>query len=716
MELVPTGPTIADGPLAATSSVRADPLTRACRIGAAIGLIPYLAILWDFGFHPMRRMTADGLNADFFDVQARALFDGHFHVPPGSLGIEAFIVDGRHYMYFGVFPAILRMPILLVTDGLDGKLTAPSMLLGWFVLVLALTRLIRLVRTAVVGDRPVESREAVLCGMLMASTVGGSVLLYVASQPWVYHEVYVWNVALTIGAAASLVAVWDRADRRNLAIAFAFTLATMLNRAPAGWAMAVAAIATGGWMAWSRRASPDARTGRRRGMWLAAGGAMSIVVGSAVNMAKFGHVFRFPLDKQLWTKMSIHRRLVLQANDGRIDGPQFIATTLRAYFRPDGVRFVRHFPFITPPATPPSPVGDVTLDESFRTASITATMPFLLVLAVWGLVVVVRSRGTGIAKVRLPLAGTILLLYGVVAFGYVAPRYTSEFIPALAFAGAVGVVDISRRLAGRRTRVAPVLSIVLTLLATYGTVANGAIALVNERQRWRGSPLEQLIELQVQVGRVTGNPVRDLVRNVDELPPRGLADELAVVGDCDALYVGTGELSGSWIPVQFRERSFRLTVGADGLAPGSFRLMWFSGYTLRRLHVQVGLDRRIRLVLIGTPPDTAGHWLRAEPGDVITVNVHGNTARNQFVATATVESASPTTSRVDAPMTEWDRQFLGVAITPRVVTGSDAEAAAIGVVARTVELPAPALCDSLRAERQTASAGPSAASRISPAR
>lgn len=170
------------------------------------------------------------------------------------------------------------------------------------------------------------------------------------------------------------------------------------------------------------------------------------------------------------------------------------------------------------------------------------------------------------------------------------------------------------------------------------------------------------------------------------------------MGDCDALYVGTGKTSGSWVPVQFRDHVFRLEVGDGGLRPGSLSLMWFSGYTLRRLHVQVGLQGQVRVTLIGTPPDASGLWLDAAPGDVVVVTVVGDTARSQFVATARVEGGDDdVVSRVDAPMTEWDQQFLGVPIIPRQTLGSATDAARIGVTANDIPGSVPGLCDDLRA-------------------
>ena len=64
--------------------------------------------------NPLRAVPYD----NFYDLQARAMFHGHLDLPNGPMGIEAFVHDGRDYTYFGIFPSLLRMPILLVTNSL----------------------------------------------------------------------------------------------------------------------------------------------------------------------------------------------------------------------------------------------------------------------------------------------------------------------------------------------------------------------------------------------------------------------------------------------------------------------------------------------------------------------------------------------------------------------------------------------------------------------
>ena len=72
-------------------------------------------------------------------------------------------------------------------------------------------------------------------------------------------------------------------------------------------------------------------------------------------------------------------------------------------------------------------------------------MPLLFGLGVWGLIVTFRRRAAdGLARLRIPVLGAIAVAGGVMFYGYIAHRYTAEFLPAL--------VVLERDRAGQRGR------------------------------------------------------------------------------------------------------------------------------------------------------------------------------------------------------------------------------------------------------------------------
>ena len=180
-----------------------------------------------------------------------------------------------------------------------------------------------------------------------------------ASLPWVYHEVYLWAMASVVGSLYWLLRVIRRPTLTATSWLFVFVLIASLTRTTGGWAMCLATLAAGVWLA-SGRLHPD-----RRRMAAAVIGAAVLpwVAAIVVNYLKFRHPFLFPLQDQVWTQLNAHRREALDANGGSLVGLQFLPTSIVNYLRPDGLRLVGYFPWITLPAEPARGFGAV-LDQT----------------------------------------------------------------------------------------------------------------------------------------------------------------------------------------------------------------------------------------------------------------------------------------------------------------------------------------------------------------
>ncbi len=85
---------------------------------------------------------------------------------------------------------------------------------------------------------------------------------------------------------------------------------------------------------------------------MAAAGLIPLVVGCAVNYAKFGVPFGVSNFDQVFTQVNAYRRRFLASNHNAEFGVHFIPSTVLAYLRPDGLRFPSVFPFITLPGRP----------------------------------------------------------------------------------------------------------------------------------------------------------------------------------------------------------------------------------------------------------------------------------------------------------------------------------------------------------------------------
>ncbi len=533
---------------------------RAALAGVCVATPAYLSVLWGGGIDPFRTYYADHSFANFYETQARALFHGHWYVPSGSLGIEGFVNHGREYTYFGPLPSLLRMPLLLVTSRLDGRLTAPSMLLAWLVTGLCFSLLLWKLRLLVRGDTPLGVGEATAYGALIATVLSGSVFIYLASTPLVYEEDVAWGVATTLAALLALLMVLERPTSRRVLVAGVAILAANLARTPLGWACVIGAILASGWFA-SGRGGP---ANRRWWLPVLASGAVPLLVNMYVTWAKFGEPIGLPFASQVWTQIDQHRRDYLAANGGRSFRLAFVPTDFITYFRLDGIRLTRVYPYITLPAGPPRIFGKAVFDHTYRTASVTASMPLLSILTIWGVISTFFQR-----KVARPVLWILLVAAGagvsaVLAVGYIANRYLADFMPVLCLGSALGIVDLFRHLqrrgkVGGRAVVAGII-----LLAVAGVTANVAAASTpDDAVAWQGTRVRTYVQRQETISKYTGHPLDANVRRGSSLPSWAPADTLFVLDNCSALYISDGETYHTWIPVDFGpglREAFQVTI------------------------------------------------------------------------------------------------------------------------------------------------------------
>ena len=520
-------------------------------IGTALTLPFMLWLLWDLWSGKVNVIR--GVSFDYFyDRQARAMFHGHLWVPNGQLSIEAFVHDGHQFTYFGVFPSLIRMPILLFTSRLDGDLTAPSLLLAWLATAVFTGLLLWRLRVLIRGNALVGRAEAASYGALMAGVMGGSVVIYLAATPFVYNEDFAWSIPLVVGGFFVLLGIQDRPSRGQMIALAALVICANLDRTPGGYALVFGCVLVAAWFALGK-AGTEAR---RWAVPLVAIGLVGFLFNAVVNYAKFGTFVGLPLQDQVWTQLNAYRRHFLAANGGKPENLDHIPAQMWAYFQPFGVRFSTLFPFITPPGSPASGLGAV-MELTYPTASMTSTAPLLLGLGVWGTVTAFRRRGPGRVRLaRLILVTAVVGTGGVVVWGYISQRYIADFIPFFIVAAAIGMIEVWRLLDGRSRRARGWALVGLSALAAYGVAANVAVAAFPVPQ-FTQTQLTNYVQAQqsLSLGSLGGS-----VRTGQSLPYWGPAGELFAVNHCSGLYLSSGDDSSSvpgqqiehytWSPVE----------------------------------------------------------------------------------------------------------------------------------------------------------------------
>jgi hypothetical protein len=491
----------------------------------------------------------------FYDLQAHSFADLRWDVPARPLGIEAFLIDGKAYTYYGPWPAVLRLPVALVTHSLDGRLTQLSMLLAFAVALLFTARLTHRIRV-LVSPGDAATRAERWCVAAFVFLVGaGSVLLFLASRAFVYHEAELWGAALAIGAFEFVVAYATAPNRRDLVLASGLASLAFLTRGSVG-AGPVAALgllfAAGLWAPTRRWVGlPDDERGPARWVPLGVAVVVPLALYAAVNYAKFGSLFSLPLDEQYFSQINAARRAALDANGGSLFGLKFAPTTIVQFLRPDALRLDSLFPWI---AFPPRAhvFGGATFDTLDISSSIPSSMPALTVLAIVGLIGVVRpprTDGPTLRVLRAPVLGAVAGSLVTVTIAFVAHRYLSDFVPLLVLLAAAGVHLVLRwartRVHEGRTTAVRWATAALGALLVVSVGINLGLSVLYQRKLNPGvaeSELADFLRFQYDLHRdVPGGAPPHVVRGGARLPtdiPE--SGTLYVVGDCHGLYFSVG--------------------------------------------------------------------------------------------------------------------------------------------------------------------------------
>jgi hypothetical protein len=155
------------------------------------------ALLWFYTTTGGRQVFVKEVLGGAYDSQAEHFLRGNVDIDAEAIGHEAMIVDGKVRMYFGPFPAFLRIPLNFVYPAGQGKWSRVS---GFCAGIVALSAFAGLVAIAL-RSSPLSSRTRNWVGS--ACIVGfalGSPLLLLLGNLSIYDEAIIWGLAWSVAA------------------------------------------------------------------------------------------------------------------------------------------------------------------------------------------------------------------------------------------------------------------------------------------------------------------------------------------------------------------------------------------------------------------------------------------------------------------------------------------------------------------------------------
>jgi hypothetical protein len=404
-----------------------------------------------------------------FDAQAESFMAGRIDVDRSKVGWEYFVVDGKTQIYWGPWPAFLRIPLLLAwpqTFGLWARLScfvaALLAVLGWAAAVF----------------HQLGRRHLGLAFVVVLAIALGTPMVWLLSTSAVYHEAILWGIA---GSAWCLLGALKLEARPSRVAAASFAMAffvAYLSRSTYAFPWLIVAGR------FVYRIVKDGRlnavTRRQALAILLVPIAVAVSFYAVLNYGRFGNPFSF---------MDLKKYHLIEWRPGFLEQYGFLnlirlPDEFKAYYVPHHANFSFHFPFVRTARIKASKPEALFLIPDF-TIALTVTSPWLFVFFLHGLWRLRRSRRPSEWIVPASLfiqAAVSLILSGIVM------RYLVEALPFFiamviwSLKDEDGLPDRFRRSLGFR-----VVLVSLCVCSMYTSIAS-AIAWTAERNE--GSPVE----------------------------------------------------------------------------------------------------------------------------------------------------------------------------------------------------------------------------------
>jgi hypothetical protein len=154
-------------------------------------------ILWLFTMTGGRDIFVKEVLGGAYDSQAEHFLHGDVGVDSDAIAHETMIVNGKVRMYFGPFPAFVRMPLNLIYPPGHGKWSRIS---GFCAGVIALFAFAGLVRTALASSSLSSHVRDWIGNACMIGFALGSPLLLLLGNLSIYDEAIIWGLAWSVAA------------------------------------------------------------------------------------------------------------------------------------------------------------------------------------------------------------------------------------------------------------------------------------------------------------------------------------------------------------------------------------------------------------------------------------------------------------------------------------------------------------------------------------
>jgi hypothetical protein len=372
-----------------------------------------------FGADPGITLTAA------YDHQAQSFLEGRADIPASVIQWEAFYHDGNVVMYFGPFPAFVRMLLTSIWPemfGLWARILALSASCLWLLAYgLASEKLSQALA-------PQRGLHQLLFSSMFFGLALGTPLFFLLSANTIYHEAILWGVGFEL-LTLSLLCVGTQTGALKVLLLSTLAGSALLSRVTCGLPLVLALSCLALW----RVITAKGRHGRAALQYCAAlvPLVVAVLIMGAVNNQRFGSPYK-AFDFAQYQHSISHQ--IEHAQEISLFSLQRLPEALSLYFWPQAGALSSQFPFVKPVHVRHSQPGLFFFDWS------EFTLPFPLLsgtLILGALCALALSK-----KIWASAERAVVVFFGpcfflqaflLQLFFAVSYRYSAEFVPVLLF-------------------------------------------------------------------------------------------------------------------------------------------------------------------------------------------------------------------------------------------------------------------------------------------
>jgi hypothetical protein len=422
-------------------------------------LILLSAILWFYTTTGGGQVFVKEVLGAAFDSQAEHFLRGNVDVDVEAIGHEAMIINDHVRMYFGPFPAFLRIPLNFVYPAGHGKWSRIS---GYCAGVIALFAFAGLMRTALRLSALSSRARTWLGNACIVGFALGSPLLLLLGNLSIYDEAIIW------GLAWSLVALYFALSSRQSKGAtltcslLGFSLgaaAALLSRGTFGIPFILIAPLL------ALRVGHENRIANLMALLLPLGAALTFYVW--LSYAKFGSVTGVNYDYYI---NPVHSEF---AHEYGVFALRRVPYSFADYFNLHFPDLEREPPFLSADRHSYSHPSLFSNPDSEVYLSLVWCSGWLVFAAVMGIVCLTRRKGVSLFEMALGVA-LFTQFFCILSYFLLAQRYTTDLYPFLIFCLVIFLGSGGAALTRSRYVIVGLvaLSVLLNSLATISWLVN----------------------------------------------------------------------------------------------------------------------------------------------------------------------------------------------------------------------------------------------------